>query len=282
MQKPLFGAQGKGLRLIASLADLASPEEVNGVYYLQEFVPPAQRAPSGLAALRLRRPRHCLHDQTWVELDHQYQAGRARQGRDREPGARRSCGACRFLRRRRLCRGRHHPGARRRLPRARGELDARLERVAAREPPRASPIIWSTPSSTRRSTPKRAARAKRALDQAAQSPRRSPEAFHDACLAELEALKPGNVHRFGEGHRMSVADFEASADAAAAAHRAARACRGHAHQACRRGDEARRRAEHQSRHHPACAPACRRGARSNEAAICKAGLARVPARAQRR
>lgn len=42
VQKPLFGAQGKGLRLIAALADLASPEEVNGVYYLQEFVPPAQ------------------------------------------------------------------------------------------------------------------------------------------------------------------------------------------------------------------------------------------------
>ena len=42
MQKPLFGAQGKGLRLISALADLASPEEVNGVYYLQEFVPPAQ------------------------------------------------------------------------------------------------------------------------------------------------------------------------------------------------------------------------------------------------
>jgi tetrahydromethanopterin:alpha-L-glutamate ligase len=42
VQKPLFGAQGKGLRLISSLTDLASPEEVNGVYYLQEFIPPAQ------------------------------------------------------------------------------------------------------------------------------------------------------------------------------------------------------------------------------------------------
>jgi tetrahydromethanopterin:alpha-L-glutamate ligase len=41
VQKPLFGAQGEGLRLIASLDDLAPPEEVNGVYYLQEFVPPA-------------------------------------------------------------------------------------------------------------------------------------------------------------------------------------------------------------------------------------------------
>jgi triphosphoribosyl-dephospho-CoA synthase len=42
-------------------------------------------------------------------------------------------------------------------------------------------------------------------------------AFHDACLAELEALKPGNVHRFAGGHRMSLADFERSAAAAAPA-----------------------------------------------------------------
>jgi triphosphoribosyl-dephospho-CoA synthase len=41
------------------------------------------------------------------------------------------------------------------------------------------------------------------------------QAFHDACLAELEALKPGNVHRFAEDKRMSVADFERSAVSAA-------------------------------------------------------------------
>jgi tetrahydromethanopterin:alpha-L-glutamate ligase len=41
VQKPLFGAQGKGLRLIEKIGDLAPPDEVNGVYYLQEFVPPA-------------------------------------------------------------------------------------------------------------------------------------------------------------------------------------------------------------------------------------------------
>jgi triphosphoribosyl-dephospho-CoA synthase len=40
-------------------------------------------------------------------------------------------------------------------------------------------------------------------------------AFLDACLAELDALKPGNVHRFGNGHDMTVADFEKSAEAAA-------------------------------------------------------------------
>jgi triphosphoribosyl-dephospho-CoA synthase len=41
------------------------------------------------------------------------------------------------------------------------------------------------------------------------------KAFHDACLAELQALKPGNVHRFSEDPRMSVADFDRSAAEAA-------------------------------------------------------------------
>jgi triphosphoribosyl-dephospho-CoA synthase len=40
-------------------------------------------------------------------------------------------------------------------------------------------------------------------------------AFEAACLAELDALKPGNVHRYGEDHGMSVADFETSARVAA-------------------------------------------------------------------
>jgi triphosphoribosyl-dephospho-CoA synthase len=40
-------------------------------------------------------------------------------------------------------------------------------------------------------------------------------AFIAACRAELEALKPGNVGAHGEGHGMTVADFEASAEAAA-------------------------------------------------------------------
>lgn len=43
------------------------------------------------------------------------------------------------------------------------------------------------------------------------------KAFHDACLAELDALKPGNVHRYGDDPRMTLADFEASARAAAPA-----------------------------------------------------------------
>jgi tetrahydromethanopterin:alpha-L-glutamate ligase len=36
--KPLFGSQGRGLRLVARDDDLPPPEEVAGVYYLQRFV----------------------------------------------------------------------------------------------------------------------------------------------------------------------------------------------------------------------------------------------------
>jgi triphosphoribosyl-dephospho-CoA synthase len=41
-------------------------------------------------------------------------------------------------------------------------------------------------------------------------------AFKAACLDELDAPKPGNVHAFAAGHRMTPAQFEASAAAAAA------------------------------------------------------------------
>jgi triphosphoribosyl-dephospho-CoA synthase len=41
-------------------------------------------------------------------------------------------------------------------------------------------------------------------------------AYLQACLSELNALKPGNVHRFSEGHGMTVADFVASAHVSAA------------------------------------------------------------------
>ncbi|MBV9628148.1 MAG: triphosphoribosyl-dephospho-CoA synthase [Xanthobacteraceae bacterium] len=41
-------------------------------------------------------------------------------------------------------------------------------------------------------------------------------AFEAACLDELDAPKPGNVHAFADGHRMTAAQFETSAAAAAA------------------------------------------------------------------
>ncbi len=45
---------------------------------------------------------------------------------------------------------------------------------------------------------------------------RIADAFRSACLAELKALKPGNVHVFADGHRMTAEQFARSADAAAA------------------------------------------------------------------
>lgn len=40
--------------------------------------------------------------------------------------------------------------------------------------------------------------------------------FRSACLSEIEALKPGNVHIFSDGHGMVVQDFVRSAEAASA------------------------------------------------------------------
>jgi triphosphoribosyl-dephospho-CoA synthase len=49
------------------------------------------------------------------------------------------------------------------------------------------------------------------------SPATVAHLFLKACLAELDAIKPGNVHRGAEGHGMTVLDFERSAEAAAPA-----------------------------------------------------------------
>ena len=47
-------------------------------------------------------------------------------------------------------------------------------------------------------------------------PEQLANAFKAACMAELEALKPGNVHIFADGHGMTVQDFILSAEAASA------------------------------------------------------------------
>lgn len=42
------------------------------------------------------------------------------------------------------------------------------------------------------------------------------QAYKNACIGELQALKPGNVHVFADGHGMTIQDFIKSADASAA------------------------------------------------------------------
>jgi triphosphoribosyl-dephospho-CoA synthase len=44
---------------------------------------------------------------------------------------------------------------------------------------------------------------------------RIAQAYLDACDTELRALKPGNVHDYADGHRMTVRQFELSAAASA-------------------------------------------------------------------
>jgi len=48
------------------------------------------------------------------------------------------------------------------------------------------------------------------------TPEKIASAYHDACMAELQALKPGNVHVFADGHGMTIHDFVKSADVSAA------------------------------------------------------------------
>ena len=47
------------------------------------------------------------------------------------------------------------------------------------------------------------------------APARIADLYRDACLAELDALKVGNVHAYAAGHRMEVADFARSAEVSA-------------------------------------------------------------------
>ncbi|NEU12547.1 triphosphoribosyl-dephospho-CoA synthase [Methylobacterium sp. BTF04] len=47
------------------------------------------------------------------------------------------------------------------------------------------------------------------------TPEAIARAYRASCLAELDALKPGNVHTFADGHRMAVVDFVTSATVSA-------------------------------------------------------------------
>jgi triphosphoribosyl-dephospho-CoA synthase len=47
------------------------------------------------------------------------------------------------------------------------------------------------------------------------SPQQLTSAYRNACMLELQALKPGNVHIFADGHRMTIHHFIKSADVSA-------------------------------------------------------------------
>ncbi len=47
------------------------------------------------------------------------------------------------------------------------------------------------------------------------TPEQLSKAYKTACMAELQAIKPGNVHVFADGHGMTIDDFIKSADVTA-------------------------------------------------------------------
>ncbi len=47
------------------------------------------------------------------------------------------------------------------------------------------------------------------------TPEQLSKAYKTACMAELQAIKPGNVHVFADGHGMTIDDFILSADVTA-------------------------------------------------------------------
>src|SRR6476619_216225 len=144
--KPLFGSQGRGLRLIRTADELPAPDEVAGVYYLQRYL-----------------------------------------------GAEGSGGFRDF-----------------RLLVSRGRVIAAMARHAAgwitnvKQGGRPLPVV---PDKDMKELAVRATEAVAA---------EFAGSFRASCLDELEAPKPGNVHVFASGHRMTAAEFVRSAEVAAA------------------------------------------------------------------
>ncbi len=85
--KPLFGAQGRGIRLIRALADLPPAEEVNDVYYLQHYVPRAGPPFRDFRVFVCAGKAVAMMSRRGDGLDHQRQP---RRGAGEDFGARRS------------------------------------------------------------------------------------------------------------------------------------------------------------------------------------------------
>ncbi len=129
--KPLFGSQGRGLRLIAGAERAAGAGCRRWRLLSATICPSRRRRVSRSQVVRLRRSGDCGDEPPIGALDHQCSprrpAAAARSGtRSHRTRPRRRC-----LRRRRLCRCRPDPRRDRSGPGARGQLDAGVEGAAA-------------------------------------------------------------------------------------------------------------------------------------------------------
>ena len=242
--KPLFGAQGKGLRLIRRPEDLPGSEEIAGVYYLQRFQANGAKdfTDYRLFVLRGRVIASMMRRaSTWITNVKQggqplavapdpkmerlaiaaaEAVGAAIAGVDVLVGA---DGAPTVL-------------EVNSMPAWSGVQKVSKRNIAEAIASALMETLARRPSSQR-------SRFMKDLED------RVAAAYIEACLAELDAPKPGNVHRFAPGHRMEVEDFVRSAEASAGSDRSKGARVGSARSRRRRGDALGGRSEHQSRHH---------------------------------
>ena len=201
--KPLFGAQGKGLRLIREADELPGPEEVAGVYYLQRFQSNGTEDFSDyrLFVLRGRVVAAMMRRaSTWIT--------NVKQGGEPMAVA-------------------PDPKMERLAVAAAEAVGAAIAGVDVIVTADGAPTVLEVNSMPAWSglqkvsgTNIAGAIASALIETLPVLPRmraaRGPvsssgdpvaRAYVEACLAELDALKPGNVHRFAPGHGMEVADF---------------------------------------------------------------------------
>ena len=271
--KPLFGAQGFGLKLIRREDDLPPFEAVEGVYYLQRFVAVER---NGFRDIRLfvsqgeviaamtrhaahwitnvklgARPEWCEPDAAMIDLALRAAAavGAEFAGVDMIRDAADAPADSRSQQHARLARLAEGRAFFDRRPARRGHLGPHW--IAAGEGGLVNAIA---------------------------------EAFIAACRDEIEAPKPGNVHVFADGHGMSVRRFphERRGRRPGFVHVVVAGRRAHS---CRRGSDLRGgRHEHQSRHH-SFVRAARRGGGDRRRILTKlyarllAGLTRADAAA---
>lgn len=195
--KPLFGSQGNGIRRIDRAHDLPPLPELGGVAHLQRYIAPQVRdrfadirvlVSGGAAIAGMER-----HSETWPTNVHRGGRPSALHLEDRLADlAIRAAAAV----------GADYAG----VDMIRGQ-DGHPILIEINSNPawKGLQSVHDTDIATRLAADFLNARRETEIG----------SAFRLACLTELAALKPGNVHIHAAGHRMTVADFVKSASASA-------------------------------------------------------------------
>ncbi|MEL7048383.1 MAG: triphosphoribosyl-dephospho-CoA synthase, partial [Pseudomonadota bacterium] len=199
--KPIFGSQGNGLRHIKTPDQLPEPRDIGGVYHLQNYLPPNEHerfadfrilVSNGRALAAMKRT-----STTWPTNVHQ--GGEPTSidltSTDNEHLARLAVAATQSV----------------------GARYAGVDVICDQDNTPQILEINSNPAWKGLQSVANLEIADHLVADfmTAQRDTQIETAFKTACDLELRALKPGNVHIFGDGHRMTVETFTKSAHAAA-------------------------------------------------------------------